>query len=348
LTREVDVAVLGGGVAGLAAAIRLRTMVPAASIALIEAEATPGGKLCGEVRDGCIIDGGPDLCIESKLARATTFHALGIGSELIPVNPAGLPTFRRSRGALTPMPGVVTDGLVTMRSGMHDIVRLMMSALIGARLHLGTEVNSVRRGSDGWIVESSDGMTIRAAAIVCALPAAPAAGLFTGVIPQFAEAASRVHYLPLTTVSAAWRADAVPKALAGTGFIEMDPADGELTACTWTSSKIPTRSPSDVVLLRGYVRTADSAHATQVAVGEMSGFLDATAEPLWTRAHSWAHALPQYPPHHDVAVSNLRSSLEPVTDFAFAGAAWDGVGIGDCMCSGENAAERIAAILTPG
>lgn len=347
LTNTVDVAVLGGGVTGLAAALRLRAIVPTASVTVIEAGAKLGGKLCGEVIDDCVVDGGPDLCIESKLSRAHAFEELGIASELIPVNPAGLPTFRRCGGELHAMPRVLADGLVTMRSGMHDMVKLMASAIRDVDLRLGVRVLSVDRGGGSWTLGLSDGTTLEASAVICALPGTVSAKLFAGIFPRFAAAASEVTYLPMTTVSAAWAADEVPKELHGTGFIEDVPVDGALTACTWTTSKIPMRSPYDVILLRGYVRTADTEHATRIAVQEMSGFLGVCVKPLWTRAFSWAEAVPQYPADHHERVRDLRAELDQDADFAFAGAAWDGIGIGDCMCSGESAAERIAASLQP-
>ena len=347
MTNTVDVAVIGGGVTGLAAALRLRAIVPRASVTVIEAGAKLGGKLCGEVIDDCVIDGGPDLCLESKLSRAHAFDELGIASELIPVNPAGLPTFRRSGGELHAMPRVLTEGLVTMRSGMHDMVNLMASAIRDVDLRLGVRVLSVERAAGSWTLGLSDAATLEASAVICALPATASARLFADVFPRFAEAASRVTYVPMTTVSAAWAADEVPKELHGTGFIEDVPADGALTACTWTTSKIPMRSPYDVILLRGYVRSADTERATRIAVEEMSGFLGVCRKPLWTRAFSWSDAVPQYPVDHAETVRDLRAELEQHADFAFGGAAWDGIGIGDCMCSGERAAERIAAALQP-
>jgi oxygen-dependent protoporphyrinogen oxidase len=347
VTDPVDVAVLGGGVTGLAAALRLRALLPEATVALVDAAPKPGGKVCGELVQNCVIDGGPDLCIEAKLARSHAFHELGIGSELIPVNPARLPTFRRSRGQLSALPDVLSDGLVTMRGGMHDIVNMLVSSIPDVHFRMGARVVSVERSARMWTLVMADGSSIRASALICALPANAASLLLRHFSPVFAKAASRIRYVPMTTVSAAWARCDIPGDLNGTGYIEEVPIEGAMTACTWTTSKIPMRSAYDVVLMRGYVRTAATDAATQMAVAEMSSAAGITSQPLWTRAYSFDDAVPQYPAGHHALVTELRAALQSFEDFAFAGAAWDGVGIGDCMCSGESAAERIAAALQP-
>lgn len=347
MTSTCDVVVLGGGIAGLASALRLRSVAPTASVALIDSGARLGGKVCGEVVGNCVVDGGPDLCIESKLSRSHAFHDLGIASALIPVNPARLPTFRRSGGEMRALPTVITDGLVTMPGGMHEIVKLMACAMPDVETRVGTRVVAVERSSETWTVRMSDGSSMAASALVCALPATEVVPLFEKISSVFSRAAARVSYLPMTTVSIAWARGDVPIDPRGTGFIEAEAVGGALTACTWTTSKIPMRSAYDVVLMRGYVRSADVERATKVAVGEISNSMGITERPLWTRSYSWVDALPVYPPDHQAAVGKLRRALDPLSNLAFAGAAWDGPGIGDCICSGETAAERVAASLQP-
>lgn len=336
-------AILGGGVAGLACALRLRSVVPSVSVTVIEADDRPGGKVRGDLVDGCVIDGGPDLCVEAKLLRTHMYEELAIQSELIPVNPAGLPTLQRCGGKLSAIPRIVTDGLVTMRGGMHDIVKLMVAAMPGVRMALGKPVTLVERLPSAWRIVTESGASMESHAIVCALPATSIGPLFQQAAPPLAKAASTVKYVPMTTVSAAWPASHVRHNLRGTGYIESEPKEGAMSACTWTSSKIPIRSPYDTVLVRGYVGTCNREAATIAAMADIRTTLGIAAEPLWTRAFAWCEALPRYPDHHATSVSSLRREVDYLRGFALAGAAWDGAGIGDCIGSGERAAERIAA-----
>ena len=54
------VAIVGGGIAGLAAARRLEALRVDAEVVLLEREPTPGGKIVTERAGGFVIEGGPD------------------------------------------------------------------------------------------------------------------------------------------------------------------------------------------------------------------------------------------------------------------------------------------------
>ena len=77
----VDVAIVGGGIAGLAAAYELRTR--GVSVQVLEAGARPGGVITTERVDGWVIDGGPDAMLVQKPAAVALCRELGLGDRLI-------------------------------------------------------------------------------------------------------------------------------------------------------------------------------------------------------------------------------------------------------------------------
>lgn len=345
---SADVAVLGGGVAGLACALRLRSLLPAAVVTVIEAERIPGGKVRGDEVGDCIVDGGPDLCVESKLARTHSYGSLGLSKDLIPVNPDRYPTFLRRGESLSAMSRLIGEGLVTMSAGMHDIVRRMTAAIPDGTLQLGNQVRAIDRSDGAWHISLESGRVVTASAIVCAVPGRAAKRLLQGVAPALSAVAGRLRYSPMTTVTAAWAASAVAHDLRGTGYIDAVADDRMMSACTWTSSKIPTRSRRGIVLLRGYVRFADAETATRVAVADMKATLAISADPLWTRAFVWSDAIPVYARGCSASIAALRNDGSLPEGLAVAGAAWDGIGVGDCIASGERAAEMAAAMSSAG
>lgn len=347
LTQSTDVAILGGGISGLACAMRLRTVAPSLGVTVIEARPRPGGKVVGTEIGRCIVDGGPDLCVEGTLAATHLYEILSLGDHMIPVNPDRLPTFRRSGESFVPTAGVITDGLVTMRRGMHDIIDRLLHALRGVTIRTSCIVRAVERANGRWRVATADGQLIESRAVLSALPAPHAGRIFGSVAPSLAHAASRVRYLPMTTVSTAWRAADIGRALDATGYVDANPEPGSVSACTWTTRKIPSRAPAGVELLRGYVRSADPDAATIMAVEDMRSSASITGQPLWTRAFAWEEALPQYPRDHAAAVAAIRAELAAIDGFAIAGAAWDGVGVGSCIASGERAADFLASAFLP-
>ena len=64
-------------------------------------------------------------------------------------------------------------------------------------------------------------------------------------------------------------------------------------------------------------------------------------EPLLTRVHRWQHGMPQYTLGHLDRLAAIEARLAHHPHLALAGAAYRGVGIPDCIASGEEAALRI-------
>ncbi len=81
MSATVDVAIVGGGIAGLAAAFELRTR--GVSVQVLEASTRPGGVIRTERVDGWVIDGGPDSMLVQKPAAVALCRELGLGDRLI-------------------------------------------------------------------------------------------------------------------------------------------------------------------------------------------------------------------------------------------------------------------------
>ncbi len=344
MSETTDVAIVGGGVSGLACAVRLRSLQPSLRVTIIESDHEVGGKVKGDLVSGCIVDGGPDLCVESKLNKTAAFGSLRLTSRLIPVNPRRLPTFKRHGHLLTEMPEVMTDGLVTFRGGMRELVDTMTGALGEVDVRTSLRVNNVERSGTGYRV-SAGKLSFVTRAVVAAIPAREFAGLVRSMFPRLADAVSPIRYDPITTVSAAWFRKDVPHPLRGTGYVASCVVAGEVSACTWTSSKIPSRSPGNVILMRGFCRSADPVASTRKVLDEMSRVVGIRAAPVFTRTFAWGEGLPVYPADYDVRLPEYVRDAQLPGSFAIAGSAFHGIGIGDCIASGERAAESIAAAI---
>ena len=127
-----------------------------------------------------------------------------------------------------------------------------------------------------------------------------------------------------------------------------------LIACTFSSVKFAGRAPEDHVLLRAFVGGAlqpevfglESCDLLKRVTGDLNSLLGITAEPLFTTVAKWQRSMPQYHVGHLQRVERIRSLLQPLSGLALAGSAYSGVGIPDCIRSGEKAAEQIWNQLT--
>ena len=104
-------AVIGGGVAGLAAAYELeraRAADPTVRYTLFEARERLGGAVASEIVQGTVLERGPDSFLSEKPAASVLCRELGIGGDLIPSNDAQRKTYILVGNQLIPLP----DGLM--------------------------------------------------------------------------------------------------------------------------------------------------------------------------------------------------------------------------------------------
>jgi oxygen-dependent protoporphyrinogen oxidase len=100
--------IIGGGIAGLAAAYRVQeeiqnTRAPI-HCTLLEASGHLGGKINTERFDGFIIERGPDSFISQKPSAIQLCRKLGLGDSLVGTNPHLTKTFVYTGGKMLPMP----------------------------------------------------------------------------------------------------------------------------------------------------------------------------------------------------------------------------------------------------
>ncbi len=107
------VAIIGGGISGLAAAYELEEKQRsghAVDYVLYESSPLLGGVLRTEVIDGCVVEAGPDSFVSEKPWASDLCRALGLGDQLIGSNDADRKTYILTRRRLVEMP----DGLMFM------------------------------------------------------------------------------------------------------------------------------------------------------------------------------------------------------------------------------------------
>jgi len=117
------------------------------------------------------------------------------------------------------------------------------------------------------------------------------------------------------------------------------------------SSKFAGRAPAGRALFRlflGGARRPDLVELGDDALlglarTELREVLGVSAEPLLVRVVRWRRAMPQYHVGHVARVERIEGRVSNVPWLALAGNAYRGVGIPDCIRSGELAADRALA-----
>jgi oxygen-dependent protoporphyrinogen oxidase len=107
------IAIIGGGISGLAAAFDLeqrRQTARDVDYQLYESSSRLGGVLRTEYIDDCVVEAGPDSFVTEKPWAAELCRLVGLGDQLIGSNDADRKTYILTRGRLIEMP----DGLMFM------------------------------------------------------------------------------------------------------------------------------------------------------------------------------------------------------------------------------------------
>ena len=76
---------------------------------------------------------------------------------------------------------------------------------------------------------------------------------------------------------------------------------------------------------------------------ELASLLGVTATPIFSRIWRHPKSMPQYHVGHEALVKRIQGALQPFPTLTLAGSAYHGVGISDCVRTGEAAAEKVFA-----
>jgi oxygen-dependent protoporphyrinogen oxidase len=246
---------------------------------------------------------------------------------------------------------------LTLEGGLGEMVEALQRRLERVRLRLGERVARLSRAGDGYLIETDRGAAggepARVAAVVLAVPAPAAADVVAGLDPELARLLRGIPHVSTATVSLAFPASSLPRPLAGHGYIVPRAEGRPVLACTWSSSKFPHRAPAGSALVRVFVgRAGDDAAAEQedarlvdLARRELRQALEIDAPPTLARVYRWPRGMPQYTLGHPQRLDEIDRRLQALPGLFLAGNAYRGVGLPDCIRSGETAAASAAAWL---
>jgi protoporphyrinogen/coproporphyrinogen III oxidase len=191
-----------------------------------------------------------------------------------------------------------------------------------------------------------------ASGVVLCVPAFAAAALLVDLDPPLARAHAEIPYGSSAVVTLAYRDEDVARPLDGYGYVVPRVEGRDVLACTWTSSKWEGRAPAGYALIRVYAGRFGGRDVTEDADEPLVGLardevrlLGIDAEPVLSRIHRWPLGMPQYVLGHPERIERIESALTDHPGLALAGAAYRGVGIPDCIHSGEEAARSLARSL---
>ena len=256
---------------------------------------------------------------------------------------------RRAPAAAAGASGARWSLFVTFARGMEDLVQTLAARLPAGAVRLKEHVTGVAREGGRWRIATAGGVSHEADALVLAPEAHQAARMLRYVDLGLAHLLEEIPYASSGTVSLAYRRSDVRHPLDGFGFVVPHAERRPIIACTFSSVKYAGRAPEGHVLLRVFLGGAldeavlegDDAALVQTARDEIGPLLGITAEPRFARVARHARAMPQYHVGHSARAHAIEQAAARHPGLRLVGGVYRGVGISDCVRSGEEAAESV-------
>ncbi|MBI1733982.1 MAG: protoporphyrinogen oxidase [Candidatus Rokubacteria bacterium] len=237
---------------------------------------------------------------------------------------------------------------VTFRNGLSDFVDALAARLPPGAVRVGTPVRGIARDGAAWRVVT-DGDVVRADRVIVATEAHAASRALGALDPELGRLLGEIPYVGAAVVSLGYRRDQIRHPLDGFGFVVPATEGKAILACTFSSVKFPDRAPDGHALLRCFmarpVLGESDATLVERARAEIGAALGVTAEPRVVRLHRHAAAMPQYHLGHLARIDAIDRRVAALPGLALAGAGYRGLGISECVRTGEAVAE---AMLTGG
>ncbi len=238
---------------------------------------------------------------------------------------------------------------VTLKHGMQQLVESITAKIPPGSIKINHKVNQIKKPRKKWKVETENGDKYSADGIIVATPSFISAKLLSSLDTALTEQLSKIEFASSAIVLLAYKKENIRNNIGGFGFVVPSKENLNIIACSFSSEKFEYRARSDRVLLRCFVGGAlnedflknDDQQIINIVKEELQNILYINSEPEFIHLKRYPSSMPQYNVGHSEILSNISELMSQHSNLHLAGNSYEGVGIPDCIRSGEFAAESI-------
>ena len=218
---------------------------------------------------------------------------------------------------------------------------------LGDRVRTRNGAVAMRQENGRYIIETATGAEIEARSVVVAIPAYAAAKLVEGLDKRLAGTLESIPYAGMAVLCTGYPREKVGHDLNGFGFLIPRNQGLRALGCLWSSTIFPGRAPEGWVMLRsmygGYtdpeaVTLGDAALLEALRL-EIHPLLGIGCAPEFHRIYRWPRGIPQYLMGHGARLNVIEEAEKHLPGLIFAGNAYRGVSLNDCVVSAHRAVE---------
>ena len=262
---------------------------------------------------------------------------------------------RVSRAAERSASGARYGLFASLAGGMGVLPQTLADTLPPRTIRTSTAVRRISRSGPNqtWRVELLDGPPIEANGVILTTEAHASARLIDGFDPELAQGLRSIPYASSAIVTVGYRRDQIAHPLDGFGAVIPSIEGRSILAMSFLSVKFPSRAPSDSTLIRVFVGGAtqadlfelDDEELSMLVRRELGSLIGAKGKPTLIDVGRHPRAMPQYTLGHLDRVASIQRRASRYPRFVLAGNAFSGVGIPDCVRSGQDAAAALLLAL---
>ncbi|MBI3013243.1 MAG: protoporphyrinogen oxidase [Elusimicrobia bacterium] len=239
-------------------------------------------------------------------------------------------------------------------TGLQRIVEKLTEKIPSDSILMGTTVQEIAKTSDPKKLKLvGPHFEMETDAVCLALPATQSAQILRSFSPNLSSGLKKIEYNSVLTVNLLFKTEDVRRPLNGFGFVIPESEKKWIHGCTFSSVKFLQHGQKGKVILRAFLggknyeksKTLNDKKLAELALKDLKELLGITAPPLVSVVCRHPNSLPYYKVGHLEIVKRIEEDLKSVPAIALAGNGFRGIGVPDCIHSGEEAAERIFRYL---
>ncbi len=242
---------------------------------------------------------------------------------------------------------------LTPAEGMSVIVERLCASAEFARQDYKTPVSSLEKSEKKWLVGSDRGEE-EFDAVVLSTRADTAGQLLSDADPQLGTRLSGVRYVSSIVATLVFEEKDFRGLPDGLGIIIPSAEEMNLVACSLYSSKFPRKSGSGKVVIRCFFGGELNPEAALWNEEKIKAVLDEELaqifgfdnHPTEIYIRRYPMSMPRFALGHREEISRAMHRLSRHSGLALCGSAYHGIGIPDCIRSGDLAARKIYADIT--
>jgi protoporphyrinogen/coproporphyrinogen III oxidase len=237
----------------------------------------------------------------------------------------------------------------SLKDGMQQLADTIVPQLAPNAARLGNKVVALNRYSESWMVSPEQGSPEEFDAVIVAVPAGHAGRLLQRFSEPLGRELQQIPYSSSIVVVCGYDRSDLASAPPGFGFLVPRSENRKILAATFVHVKFPHRAPPDRALVRcfiggwgdeGVLDTPDDQVLAAVRQ-DLRDIVGITAIPRFSRVYRWRGAMAQYTRGHLARVARIEELRRQIPSLELAGNAYRGIGVPDCIATGEAAAKHL-------